>query len=46
MVKGRAIKSNKEKKTVVSNKKKERDQFKKEMDMILLKNKIGEIMKK
>ena len=46
MVKGRAIKSNKEKKTVVSNKKKERDQFKKEMDMLLLKNKIGEIMKK
>ena len=46
MVKGRAIKSNKEKRTVVSNKKKERDQFKKEMDMVLLKNKIGEIMKK
>ena len=46
MVKGRAIKSNKEKRTVVSNKKKERDQFKKEMDMVLLKNRIGEIMKK
>lgn len=46
MVKGRAIKSNKEKRTIVSNKKKERDQFKKEMDMILLKNKIGEIIKK
>ena len=46
MVKGRAIKSNKEKRTIVSNKKKERDQFKKEMDMVLLKNKIGEIMKK
>ena len=46
MVKGRAIKSNKEKRTVVSNKKKERDQFKREMDMVLLKNKIGEIMKK
>ena len=46
MVKGRAIKSNKEKKTIVSNKKKERDQFKKEMDMVLLKNQIGEIIKK
>ena len=45
MVKGRAIKSNKEKKTVVSNKKKERDQFKKEMDMVLLKKRIGEIIK-
>ena len=46
MAKGRAIKSNKEKRTIVSNKKKERDQFKKEMDMILLKNQIGEIIKK
>ena len=46
MVKGRAIKSNKEKRTIVSNKKKERDQFKKEMDMILLKKRIGEIIKK
>ena len=46
MVKGRAIKSNKEKRTIVSNKKKERDQFKKEMDMVLLKKRIGEIIKK
>ena len=46
MGKGRAIKSNKEKRTIVSNKKKDRDQFKKEMDMVLLKNRIGEIMKK
>ena len=46
MAKSRAIKSNKEKRTIVSNKKKERDQFKKEMDMILLKNKIGEMIKK
>ena len=46
MAKGRGIKSHKEKRTVVSNKKKDRDQFKKEMDMILLKNKIGEIIKK
>ena len=46
MGKGRAIKSNKEKRTIVSNKKKERDQFKKEMDMIRLKNKIGEMIKK
>ena len=46
MGKGRAIKSNKEKRTIVSNKKKERDQFKKEMDMILLKKKIDEMIKK
>ena len=46
MVKGRAIKSNKEKRTIVSNKKKERDLFKKEMDMVLLKKRIGEIIKK
>jgi hypothetical protein len=46
MGKGRAIKSNKEKRTIVSNKKKDRDQFKKEMDMVLLKKRIGEIMKK
>ena len=45
MAKGRILK-NKEKRTIVSNKKKERDQFKKEMDMILLKQKINEIMKK
>ena len=31
MGKGRAIKSNKEKRTIVSNKKKDRDQFKKEI---------------
>ena len=46
MGKGRAIKSNKEKRTIVSNNKKERDQFKKEMDMILLKKKIDEMIKK
>ena len=46
MGKGRTIKSNKEKRTIVSNKRKERDQFKKEMDMVLLKNKINEMMKK
>jgi hypothetical protein len=45
MTKGK-ISKNKEKRTVVSNKKKDRDQFKKEMDMILLKKKIEEIMKK
>ena len=45
MTKGK-ISKNKEKRTVVSNKKKDRDQFKKEMDMILLKKKMEEIMKK
>ena len=45
MVKTKAIKP-KEKRTVVSNKKKDRDQFKKEMDMLRLKQKINEIMKK
>ena len=45
MVKTKAIKP-KEKRTIVSNKKKDRDQFKKEMDMIRLKEKINEIMKK
>ena len=45
MVKTKPIKP-KEKRTIVSNKKKDRDQFKKEMDMVLLKQKINEIMKK
>ena len=45
MVKTKAIKP-KEKRTVVSNKKKDRDQFMKEMDMLRLKQKINEIMKK
>ena len=45
MTKGK-ISKNKEKRTVVSNKKKDRDQFKKAMDMILLTQKIEEIMKK
>lgn len=34
----------KEKRTIVSNKKKDRDQFKKEMDMLLLKKKINDII--
>ena len=45
MVKTKAIKP-KEKRTIVSNKKKDRDQFIKEMDMLRLKQKINEIMKK
>ena len=45
MVKTKPIKP-KEKRTIVSNKKKDRDQFKKEMDLPLLKQKINEIMKK
>ena len=45
MVKTKPVKP-KEKKTVVSNKKKDRDQFIKEMDMLRLKQKINEIMKK
>ena len=43
MVKTKPIKP-KEKRTIVSNKKKDRDQFKKEMDMLRLKEKINEIM--
>ena len=43
MVKTKTIKP-KEKRTIVSNKKKDRDQFKKEMDMLRLKEKINEIM--
>ena len=42
MVKTKPIKP-KEKRTIVSNKKKDRDQFKKEMDMLLLKQKINEL---
>ena len=45
MVKTKPIKS-KEKRTIVSNKKKDRDQFIKEIDMIILKQKINEMMKK
>ena len=45
MVKTKSIKP-KEKRTIVSNKKRDRDQFIKEMDMIRLKQKINEIMKK
>ena len=45
MVKTKPIKP-KEKRTIVSNKKKDRDQFIKEMDMLRLKQKINEIMKK
>ena len=45
MVKTKSIKP-KEKRTIVSNKKKDRDQFIKEMDMLRLKQKINEIMKK
>ena len=45
MGKTKAIKP-KEKRTIVSNKKKDRDQFIKEMDMLRLKQKINEIMKK
>ena len=45
MAKTKPIKP-KEKRTIVSNKKKDRDQFIKEMDMLRLKQKIIEIMKK
>ena len=45
MVKTKPIKP-KEKRTIVSNKKKDRDQFIKELDMLRLKQTINEIMKK
>ena len=45
MVKTKPIKP-KEKRTIVSNKKKDRDQFIKELDMLRLKETINEIMKK
>ena len=45
MGKTKTIKS-KEKRTIVSNKRKDRDQFIKEIDMLRLKQKINEIMKK
>ena len=45
MVKTKPIKP-KEKRTIVSNKKKDRDQFIKEVDMLILKQKINETIKK